>query len=387
MVSNDHFQSFLKNDNYIAFVLLYLVVFIQSFLSTSFGAFFTYQAGLLSKLVNILIIVFVIYGISVQLTIRKLIYISIIFAIILLTLWKLHTFSPYIKLLLLSVAVPATISSARKIVKVSSFALITTMTLAVMLSLLGLLPESGTASKSIFSNYQEIVYFFGFSHPNAFGTFLAMIFISFMFLFYKKHKWIMSMLFVMVFTTDIAVGAGTAMVSVLVVFLISILPIKLDGIAAKVTYVLPLGLTAFALWLSYYNSSSVGMVVNEKISSRPNVWNAYISQYPIKLFNNPIQVNTDGYFGILGNGAFDGSYIYVLIFWGIMALIVYIVIFMSLIKFSIDIKNKVLYAIAIMIIITNFPESQMIMFYENIFLLFIGFYQYPLEERKKYLNA
>ena len=383
LMENNNFQSLFKNNNYIAFVLFYLVMLIQSFLFTSFGTFFPYHAVLLSKLVNLLIIFYVIYGIIIQITARKLIYISVILLIVLLTFWKLRIFSPYIKLLLLSIAVPATIHSGKKIVGIFALALLTTMSITIALSLLGYLPQSGTTSKSIFSTYQETVYFLGFSHPNAFGTFLSMIFASFMFLFYKKHRWIMFMIAPVVFATNVAIGAGTAAVSTLLVFIISVMTVKFY----KITYLLPLCLATFALWLSYYNNSVFGMIINEKIASRPNVWNAYTSQYPIKLISDPIHVNTDGYSGILGNGVLDGSYIYVLIFWGLMALILYIVIFITLIKFSIDTKNKVLFAISVMIIVSAFPESHMIMFYENIFLLFIGFYQYPMDERNKYLQS
>ncbi|MBZ6014016.1 hypothetical protein KIJ04_04555 [Leuconostoc gelidum subsp. gelidum] len=382
-MENNNFQALFKNNNYIAFVLFYLIILIQSFLFTSFGTFFPYNSVMLSKLVNLLIVFYVIYGIMIQLTIRKIIYTLVILLIVLLTFWKLRIFSPYIKLLLLSIAVPATIPSGKKIAGIFSSALVTTMVTTIVFSLLGYLPQSGTMSKSIFSNYQETVYFLGFSHPNAFGTFLSMIFASFMFLFYKKHKWIMVMIALATFVINVAIGAGTAATATLLIFIISIIPIKLY----KITYLLPLALATFALWLSYDNNSALGVIINEKIASRPNVWNAYTSQYPIKLISDPIQVNTDGYFGILGNGVLDGSYIYVLIFWGILALIVYIVIFMVLIKFSIDTKNKVLFAIAVMIIVSAFPESHMIMFYENIFLLFIGFYQYPMDERNKYLQS
>ncbi len=383
LMKNNNFQSLFKNNDYIAFVLCYLVILIQSFLFTSFGTFFPHNAILLSKLVNLLIICYVIYGIIIQITARKLIYIAVILLIVLLTFWKLRIFSPYIKLLLLSIAVPSTIPSGRKIVKIFALALITTMVTTIVLSLLGYLPQSGATSKSIFSNYQETVYFFGFSHPNAFGTFLSMIFASSMFLFFKRHKWIMIMIATVFFVTNITIGAGTAAVSVLLVFIISIMPVK----SYKFAYLLPPFLATFALWLSYYNNSAFGMIINEKIASRPNVWNAYTSQYPTKLISDPIQVNTDGYSGILGNGVLDGSYIYVLIFWGIVALIFYIIIFIVLIKFSIDTKNKVLFAISVMIIVSAFPESHMIMFYENIFLLFVGFYQYPMDERKKYLQS
>lgn len=53
----------------------------------------------------------------------------------------------------------------------------------------------------------------------------------------------------------------------------------------------------------------------------------------------------------------------------------------SLIKMSIESNNFQLYSIAIVIILMNFPESHIIMFFEDVFLILFGFYQYPKNER------
>lgn len=58
----------------------------------------------------------------------------------------------------------------------------------------------------------------------------------------------------------------------------------------------------------------------------------------------------------------------------------------SLIKMSIESNNFQLCSIAIVTILMNFPESHMIMFFENVFLILFGFYQYPKNERLQLLR-
>ncbi|MCZ9310871.1 hypothetical protein PAF15_02640 [Weissella koreensis] len=385
MEENKELQQYPGRIDLISFVFFYLIILIQTILFTSFNTFFPHMSILMAKLVNILIILYFIYSILIKITRRKIIFTLIVLLIILSTVWYSGVFSPYIKLLILSVAVPATIPSARNISKIFGIAMVTTMIITIWLSINGALPQSGTASRSMISNYQETVYFMGFNHPNAFGTFLSMIMMIFTFLFYKKYKWRVIIGLLLFAVIDIYIGAGTASFSILILMIILFLPIKLKKIY-KIFYLLPTIVTLFSLWLSCNNTSNLGNFINTKVASRPNVWNAYITQYPIGFINKPPMVDVGGYSGILGNGVLDGSYIYILIFWGILSWIIYNFIFISLLKFSIDINNKALFGIAIAIIINAFPESHMIMFYENVFLLFVGFYQYSIIERRKILE-
>lgn len=384
MENNNSHQSFVNN-NYIVYGWFYLIILIQSFLFTSYGTFFPQNAQMLSTLAKILIICYAVYGIFVQINMRKLIYVGIVLLIIVLTFFKTRTFSNYEQLLLLSIAVPATIQSGKQIAKIFGVALLTTIMMSVLLSIFGYLPISGSTSKSIFSNYNETVYFFGFTHPNIFGTFIAMVFISFTFVLYKHHKILVIILGLLVYILNNIIGAGTASAEILIIVIMLIVPIQLKRIY-KIFYLLPTALTIFSIWLSYNNTSVIGEFINANISSRPNIWNAYIFQYPINWINNSIQVNTSGYFGIIGNGALDGGYIYILIYWGALAFVIYNVIFIGLIKFSIDTKNKLLFAIALMSIVASFPETHMIIYYENIFLIFVGFYQYTFEKRNKFIQ-
>lgn len=383
--NNNNFQKFIMQNNYTAFIFFYLIILIQTLLFTSFNTFFPQISKILSKTETILILFYVVYALVIRITIRKIIYTIITLLIIVVMLSHSGTFSSFIKLLLLAIAVPATIPSSRNITKVFGWAMCTTMLISISLSLVGILPQSGTTSRSIVSSYQETVYFLGFNHPNAFGTFLTVLFAILSFLFYQNYKWKIIIIAPFFWIINVMIGAGTAAIGIVLLLIILLFPINLNKIY-KILYLLPSSLTLFALWLAYNNMSSIGMILNEKVASRPNVWNAYITQFPIGFVNTPPEINTSGYFGILGNGVLDGSYIYILIFWGILAWVVYNIIFISLIKFSFDTNNKILFGIALLTIITAFPESHMIMFDENAFLLFVGFYQYPINERKECLS-
>jgi hypothetical protein len=382
---NKEFRKFIYRNDYVAIIFFYLIIFIQALLFTSFSTFLPQISTIMAKAEKILIFLYVFYALMVRITMRKLVYFLGISILAMLMFLNSGTFSVFIKLLLLTMAVPATIPSSKKITKIFAGSLLTTMLVSIGLSLIGTLPRSGATSRSITSNYQETVYFLGFNHPNAFGTFLTMLFAILIFLLYKKYKWQMIAIAPIFFILDVKIGAGTAAIGILILFCFMILPIKINGFY-KIFFLLPSALTLFALWLSYNNLNQIATIINQNISSRPNVWNAYVVQYPINFINTPPQIDTSGYFGILGNGVLDGSYIYILIFWGILAWLVYNFIFISIINFSLYNKDKILFGVAILTIIMAFPESHMIMFYENVFLLFVGFYQYSFEERKECLS-
>lgn len=386
MMKNNYFHLETKKGDVLSFVFLYCIIMIQTLLITSFGKFFPQMTILLSKLVNIMIVVYFIYGFFIRLTIRKLIYFSVVSLVTLSFFWQQKGFSAFIQLLLLSAAVPSTILSSHKIVNIFGLAMGSTTGVTIVLSLMGYLPISGTASQSMFSSYQEIVYFLGFTHPNTLGTFITMIFATIAYSFYKKYKWGTLLLSVILFFLNIGIGADTAAVGIVILETIIMLPNKLNKFY-KILYLLPSILTLFAVWLSVNNTSLLGEFFNNKVSSRPNIWNAYIFQYPIRFINLSPHVDTSSSLGILGNGALDGSYIYILIFLGTLSWIIYNFIFIILIKFGVELKDKALLGVALLTIITAFPESHMIMFYENIFLLFIGFFQYPIYMRRKLLEC
>lgn len=385
-VNKGNKQKVIERNDYLAVIMFYFITLFQTLLFTSFSVFYPQMAKMIYKIELIILVMYVIYSVTMHITLRKLLYAAVTLIVIVLLASSSGIFSPFTKLLLLALAVPATIPSSKKIVKIFGWAMMTTMFLSITMSLLGYLPISGTTSRVLFSNYKETVYFLGFSHPNAFGTYLTAIFTIFAYLYFEKYKKRILFMSPFVFIINIIIGAGTAAAGVLLIFLIMVIPIKLKKIY-NVIYLLPVLFTCFSLWLAYNNSSNLGIIIGNKIASRPNVWHAYVTQFPINFVNKTPQINTTGYFGILGNGVLDGSYIYILIFWGILAWIIYNVIFISLSKFAIETNNVVLYGISLLTMVSAFPESHMIMFFENVFLLFVGFYQYSSSERKKCLTS
>ncbi|GEB41023.1 hypothetical protein [Leuconostoc lactis] len=338
-----------------------------------------------------LILFFVGYALFVKITYRKLIFALIILSIAMYSQVISGTSTPFIKLLMLIVAVPRTIPSVRAIIKTFGIAMSTTLILTIFLSIVGYLPISGETSRVLFSNYQETVYFFGFTHPNIFGTFLTTIFMILYFLYFKRTPKLVISVAIIFLIIDKVIAAGTASVGIAMILVLTFIhsvgkkQIWL-GRFGKLGYFLPLILTAFSFWLADNNTSQLGMFINEKIASRPNIWHAYLTQYPIKVFNTIPDIQLDGINTILGNGALDGGYIYVLINFGIIAWIVYTIIFDCLIKIGIQSNNFQLYSIALVIILMSFPESHMIMFFENVFLILFGFYQYPKSQRIQLLR-
>lgn len=393
MVNSNKIENYKKNEklDIFAICIFFIIIFIQTLLFTSFDHFFSSAAFFLGKLETWLILFFVGYALFVKITYRKLIFALIILSIAMYSQVISGTSTPFIKLLMLIVAVPRTIPSVRAIIKAFGIAMSTTLILTIFLSIVGYLPISGETSRVLFSNYQETVYFFGFTHPNIFGTFLTTIFMTLYFLYFKRTPKLVISVAIIFLIIDKVITAGTASVGIAMILVLSFIhsvgkkQIWL-GRFGKLGYFLPLILTAFSFWLADNNTSQLGMFINEKIASRPNIWHAYLTQYPIKVFNTIPDIQLDGINTILGNGALDGGYIYVLINFGIIAWIVYTIIFDCLIKIGIQSNNFQLYSIALVIILMSFPESHMIMFFENVFLILFGFYQYPKSQRIQLLR-
>lgn len=380
-----------KKMNVFSVGIFFVIIFIQTLLFTSFGRFFPSVAQILAKAETWLVFFFMIYALFIKATWRKTIFALIILAIAVYSQMVSGTSTPFTKLLMLLIAVPRTIPSIRTIVKTFGLAMATTFILTIILSLLGYLPISGETSRVPLAKYQEVVYFLGFTHPNIFGTFLTTMFMVLYFLYFKRNPKLVVSVAVILLLIDKIITAGTALVGiVLILILIFIHSMEKKqvwkGKFGKIIYSLPVALTLFSFWLAYNNKSPLGTFINKNIASRPDIWNAYLTHYPIKMFNTAPKIQLDGINTILGNGALDGGYIYVLIYWGIVAWIFYIIMFSSLIKMSIESNNFQLYSIAFVIILMSFPESHMIMFFENVFLILFGFYQYPKNERIQLLR-
>ncbi|WP_273729825.1 hypothetical protein [Leuconostoc mesenteroides] len=379
-----------RNDVY-AFVMFYMIVLLQTMLFTSFGRFYPSAAQIFGKLEIWLILFYLLYALMIKITLRKIIYAIVVLLIVGISQFYAGTSTPFIKLLMLTIAVPRTILSANKIAKIFGYAMLTTMCITIFLSLLGYLPKSGETSRVLFAKYQETVYFYGFTHPNIFGAFLTTLFMIYYFLFYKTHKIYIIFAAIVLLIIDISIAAGTAAIGILMVLVFTFIhghkDMRIQHIKLlKLSYLIPAVLTFFCFWLANNNNGSLGVFINEKIASRPNIWNAYITQYPIHFVNRLPEIQIDGINTILGNGALDGGYIYALIYWGILSWLTYYFIFNSIIKFSLENDDFSLYCVALVTMIMTFPESHMIMFFENVFLIFVGFYQYPKNERILYFR-
>lgn len=358
-----------KKMNAFAVGIFFIIIFIQTLLFTSFFRSPSSAAQVLAKADTWLVFFFMIYALFIKATWRKTIF----------------------ALIILAIAVPRTIPSIRTIVKTFGLAMATTFLFTIVLSLLGYLPISGETARVPFAKYHEVVYLFGFTHPNAFGTLLTTMFMMLYFLYFKKSPKLVISAGIIVVLIDKIITADTALIGtaliLILIFSHSLTKWQIwQGKFGSIAYTLPVILTLLSVWLAYQNKSALGTFINKIISSRPDVWHAYLTQYPIKMFNAAPSIKLDGIHTILGNGVLDGEYIYVLMNWGIVALLLYIIMFSSLIKMSIESNSFQLYSIALVIILMSFPESHMIMFFENVFLILFGLYQYPKSERLQLLR-
>lgn len=260
----------------------------------------------------------------------------------------------------------------------------------ILMAILGILPKGGFASKvtSMQSSYLEIEYFWGFKHPNAFGTLLMVLLILSVLAFpYLKQRVFVSLGFscalicIVVAAGTAAVGAGIVTLGLLCKTLIQ----RYQKLFTLFAGILVCSMPVFSVWVSKNPYSSIGIFINTHVSSRTMVWNFYTSRFPIKLIANPLQIDLSlGGSGVLGNGVLDGSYIYVLLHWGILALLLLSLSWLLMLaqnKITGDLGYFIIIIVATSAIVA-FPESHVLFFYENILCIGLGTIQLSHSERK-----
>ncbi|OIM20746.1 hypothetical protein ATX59_07460 [Oenococcus oeni] len=289
------------------------------------------------------------------------------------------------KLLAIGLAVGALRISFQQVLK--AYLLSTTIgtCIIMVLSFVGYLPIVGQQTSVLFSSYQNIVFCFGFIHPNAFGTALFSITISFLFLYSKKYKKTSILLVFCAIFIDFLVGAQTAAVGVIIFGIgTSINHYKHFSSLEKAfrfAYIIPIFLAFFAIFLARHPGSSLYDWFNQHIASRPSLWNYYLINYPPHKFGNSINIDLSAVSNIYGNGVLDGSYIYYLLHFGYAGLIILLLIMLSINQKTFLTKNA-LYGLAfIATCCVAFPETNFALFFFNPFLLIFFFSQLGSEQK------
>ncbi|OIL70897.1 hypothetical protein ATX31_09300 [Oenococcus oeni] len=339
-----------------------------------------------SRLFKITIIIFAISSFFLPKTPKQLIYWTVGIFFIIIDYRTNDNLTFFSELLLLGLSVGSLRINFKKVLRLYLFSTLLGTCLIIFLSIINYLPIDGQQSSVLFSNYQNIVFCFGFVHPNAFGTALFSATISFLFLYSKKYKKLSIFFILMVVFFDFLIGAQTAAVGV-AIFGIGIClnytktQNKVNKIF-KILYVLPIILTIFSLFLAKYPNTSIYDWLNEHIASRPSLWNYYITNYPPHIFDNSIDIDLSSVNHVYGNGVLDGSYIYYLLHFGYVGLIILLLTMFAINQKTFLTKNNLYGWSFVTICCVAFPETNFTLFFFNPFLLIFFFNQLGSEQKQ-----
>lgn len=386
---------FLNPSEYIVLFSYFMLIVSKVMLSTSIVAFMPVLTIILKYMALFsVILITCVYLINFNKTWRQVICLFLGFSFALFEMYKTGLQNNFSMALILGLSLFGVNCTLKKLTYVQGVGMLIGSGIPILLSLVHLLPLSGFASRVSLaqSTYQEIEYFFGFNHPNSFGVTLTMGILLFC-LGKSVSKSRMVIILIGCILMDYFIGADTVMVASVIILLGLILtPLrsKLYLYGCWVTRLLLVILPLICIWLGINSGTAIGQKISNIIASRPPIWNYYLTLNPIKLIATPPKLDLSiASKGVIGNGALDGAYIYTLVYWGVLALILFTVGWLIWIPFK---KNPsefqwLLLLFIFVVTVMNFSESHMLSYYENTFVLGMGLLQFGSSKRSMLING
>lgn len=374
-------------------ILLAILIFIEGVGLSSFSTQYNFSAKLINRsalaiIIALLMVYIIIVGIR-QLTYRRIGMLTLV-VICAIFIWSRSDIkNPIFYGVIVGFACFGSGLRLQQIAESYFWGLVSAQLTIIFLSLVNILPRSGYASKvsSYQSNYREIEFFWGFEHPNAFGTMLMAIFFAMIIAFPGIRNRLKILIGVILFTICVYIAAGTAAVGILIVSVGLVFNQALQKHMTFYTYVAGMMaclLPIFSVWVGTHVNSGVSRLISAHVASRPQVWNFYLLRYPIKFISDSFSIDLSlAGTPVLGNGALDGAYIYTLVHWGIFILIVLLASWLVLLYEAYHYSNfsYLVILICATYIIIAFPESPALFFYENFCCLGLGLLQLSREEK------
>lgn len=248
----------------------------------------------------------------------------------------------------------------KDIVKIDFFARIFSTIFIVFLSLIAILPRSGTDTG--LTTYAFTSFTYGFTYPNVLGYLILIILVDYCCL--KKHSW-KSMLvvsFVGIFI-EFLLNYATGVISLIILTLLFFF-LKSDvRKRAKITLLLvafsiPIFTVITTLIAKYYNNTNnTWNLLNKILSLRPPIWQYYYNAMPLNFFGSLRTINKYT-LGVIGSGAFDGAYIVFLLQFGIFSIIFLSLLFLLVtFKERSNLSYKIICYFSVVTVISSFPET------------------------------
>ncbi|MDG4982424.1 hypothetical protein OGZ39_12340 [Lactococcus lactis] len=384
-----------KNQNQNIFEKIVLLLFflfnLLSIISiSSFSTFYTYLSAKSHTLMFIALFIFILGFFAIR-TLRQFIVASLFLLAIFINYYFIKQLnSNIIVWLFILYGVSAYGMRLKRLIKLHFFALVTAMIAVIGMSLIGMLPRSGQVSSVLFSNYQNTVYFYGFNHPNMFGMLLVVLGIEAIVVNLMKKQRNNFIFLVVAIIFSAIIGAGTATMGG-IIFIISYFVIKLIENKnwykiLSLTAFIPIILASFAFWITTQLGTPLFNFINGHVQSRPALWTYYLQNFPIKNFGTNVMTSTTIGLSTYGNGILDGAYIFLTMFFGRFALVLFILSLIVLLREGMNLKEKLYFSAFIAFSFMAFPEDQSAMIYINVFLIVLGYYQFSKKERMNLLQ-
>lgn len=241
-------------------------------------------------------------------------------------------------------------------------------------TLLGVVSVSFLAILGLLPMHDNIKGFLvlGFRNPNTLGFYMIMLIMEYVLLKWDKPNRIMWFVYGAISFFEVFIIKDSTAFVMSIVFLLLFLifrfkPVILanKGIRIFLT-LLPVILTAVSLYLaSTFGQSVRTLKWNILLTNRLYIWNYYFQNYPPQLFPQKIEVVTNWIVNTPGNGAFDGAYIYFLIYNGYFFAGVFIALFCYFIWNCFKYARYDVLIMTITIIVSGFTETIMFSSYQS----------------------
>ncbi|MGA3391702.1 hypothetical protein ACA604_03600 [Lactiplantibacillus pentosus] len=281
-----------------------------------------------------------------------------IFSLLIIGYYYLYKKSIFIFVLLAIVAGSG--MKFEKVLKTDLIARTTSVIFIILLSLLKVLPSSGSGVSV--TNFVYTKFTFGFTYPNILGYLLVIIIITYCFsvnLLKKQVFWIVFLGCLIEYLLDYSTGFISLVLFLVLYMWIQRNKLHRSNILLLTSSILIPVFTLTSVWIAkyFFASNPWWSRVNTILSLRPPIWQYYLRAMPVRFLGNTKSINQYT-LGVVGYGAFDGAYIQFLLEFGILSILIIFIAVFSLFCLRLPVKQKV--TLSILIIVTcfsGFPET------------------------------
>lgn len=333
----------------VTFILTWDIIINSLFKST--------LSGNLYKTLNICIFGFtIIVAIVALLSYKRIsLFIYVLFIVLMLSIW--HSFAMMQMIMFVTLFIPLTPIDTVYIYK---YGILLGVGIVIVLSLIGVISKYGSQGGHLA---------LGFDNENITGFYL--IFLSVLFFIKKKDTQTLKIkynifnvaFFLIAFSMDYHIFKDGTAIIIPVVFMLTYFVsrnMKVNFFSKVAVSILPLVLILFSIWVGLnFGRYNWLFKLNQLLTLRPFIWHYYLTNYPVGPFNSNWMIDINWV-----NGAFDGSYVYWIVFNGY--------IFTCLVILGLIIANWKLVKNHCWILLSLLVTLEIVGFSENIFL---NFYQ------------